>query len=81
MNSNDIIGFVGVAILLIAFLLNITNRISRDDITYILMNFIGAGIATFASVLINYWPFIILEGIWAVVSLIALIKHFKKATG
>ena len=78
MNSNDIIGFVGVAILLIAFLLNIAKRLSRDHIAYILMNFIGAATACMASVLINYLPFIILEGAWALVSLVALINYFRK---
>ena len=79
MNPNDLIGFLGVAILLIAFFLNIANFFSKDHIAYIGMNFIGAGIACMASVLINYWPFIILEGAWALVSLIALVNYFRKA--
>lgn len=74
----DIIGFTGVAILLIAFALNAAGKISRDHIAYILMNLIGAGIACLASVLINYWPFIILEGAWALVSLVAMINYFRK---
>ena len=78
MNSNDLIGFSGVAILLLAFFLNIVNNLSKEHILYILMNLIGAGIACFASVLINYWPFIILEGIWALVSFSALINYLKK---
>ena len=78
MNTNDIIGFSGVAILLFAFFLNTTGRLSRDHIAYILMNVIGAGTACLASVLINYMPFIILEGAWALVSLVALVNYFRK---
>ena len=44
----------------------------------ILLNLIGAAFACTASVLLDYWPFIILEGIWALVSLYALLKY--KAT-
>lgn len=79
MTNTDWIGFVGVAMILIAFFLNISNLVSKDHIAYILMNLIGAGIACLASVLIDYWPFIILEGAWALVSLVALVNYFKKA--
>ena len=77
MNLTDWIGFTGVAILLVAFVLNAAGKISRDHIAYILMNLIGAGIACAASVLLNYWPFIILEGAWALVSLVALVNYFR----
>ncbi len=33
--------------------------------------------ACFASILMDYLPFIILEGIWAFISLISLIKYKK----
>jgi hypothetical protein len=60
MTLTDWIGFTGVAILLLAFALNTSNRISKDHIAYILLNLTGAGIACYASILLNYWPFIIL---------------------
>ena len=78
-NLNDYIGFTGVFILLIAFLLNPSGKISRDGLSYILMNVVGAGLACFASWLIHYIPFVILEGTWTLVSLIALINYFRKA--
>jgi hypothetical protein len=80
MNLTDWTGTAGVAILLLAFFLSIFNRISKDHIAYICMNLIGAGIACGASVLLNYWPFIILEGAWALVSLVALLNYFKNTT-
>ncbi len=69
MNFADWIGFVGVSILLLAFLLNLLKKISQDSQTYIALNFFGAGLACIASVLIAYFPFIILEGVWTLVSL------------
>lgn len=74
MNFTDWLGFLGVFILLIAFLLNIINILAKDSILYMLMNSIGAGIACAASILIHYLPFIILEGVWTLVSIGGLIR-------
>jgi len=76
--TNDYIGFAGVFILLIAFLLNLSGKISKDSLPYIIMNIIGAGLACLASWLIHYIPFVILEGTWTLVSLFALINNFSK---
>lgn len=78
MNINDWIGFTGVTILLLAFLLNLLGKLSQNALAYILMNVIGAALAGLASVLIHYIPFVILEGTWMLVSLAALVKHFRK---
>ena len=74
----DWIGSIGVFQVLIAYFLNITGKISTNDLAFILLNLIGASMACLASVLLNYWPFIILEGVWALVSLYSLKKVFKK---
>jgi hypothetical protein len=71
-------GSLGVAILLLAFVLNMLKIISTGSLSYLLLNFIGAGIACFASYLIPYFPFVILEGVWAVVSLISLVKYLRR---
>jgi len=76
-NTNDYIGFTGVFILLIAFLLNLTGKISKDGLAYPLMNILGAGLACLASYLIHYLPFVLLEGTWALVSLFALLKFLR----
>ena len=73
----EILGSVGVALLLLAFLMNILKKLSQDSLPYILMNTIGAGLACASSVLIHFFPFIILEGAWMLVSLFALAKYFK----
>ena len=75
---SDMIGSIGVFILLLAFILNLLNKISRDNIFYIVMNTIGAALACYASYLIYYIPFIILEGVWTLVSLIALFNYYRK---
>ncbi|MGG8495824.1 CBU_0592 family membrane protein [Tenacibaculum sp. TC6] len=77
MTHTDIIGFIGVFLILIAYFLNLNNKLTTKSISYILLNLIGAALACLASVLMKYLPFILLEGTWTFVSLIALIKHIK----
>ena len=75
---NDWIGFLGVAILLVAFLLQLSGKISKDSWLYIICNILGAGLACLASWMINYLPFVLLEGTWTLVSLVALTGKLLK---
>jgi hypothetical protein len=78
MNSIDWIGFIGVTILLVAYFLNLTDKIKKDSLGYLFLNFLGAGIACLASLLLNYLPFIILEGCWTLVSAFGIINYIIK---
>ncbi|WP_020536658.1 CBU_0592 family membrane protein [Lewinella cohaerens] len=80
MNTTDLLGFAGVALILIAYFLNLNQRLAANDLRYILMNLVGAILACLASVLMKYYPFVLLEGTWAIVSLVALVKKLKDAT-
>ncbi len=74
MNLSEFLGSLGVGILLIAFILNLLKKITTDSIPYIVLNFLGAGTACYASILIPYFPFVILEGVWTILSLVAMIR-------
>ncbi|MEZ4898630.1 MAG: hypothetical protein R2806_17450 [Saprospiraceae bacterium] len=78
MSAVDWTGFAGVSLLVAAYLLNLLNVIKKDSLTYLLANTLGAGIACLASYLLHYLPFILLEGCWSLVSLIALIRFFQQ---
>lgn len=80
MNIIDWIGFIGVFQILLAYILNVAGTIKSKDLVFILLNLIGAGMACVASVLMNYIPFIILEGVWTLVSFISL-WNYKKTDG
>ncbi len=77
MSYNDIIGTVGVGLILIAYFCNTFSWINSNGKLFFLLNIIGAGLACYASFLINYWPFVILEGTWFLVSVIGLLKKSK----
>ncbi len=74
MNYNDIIGTIGVSLILLAYFLTVFGWLSNKNSIFYLLNIIGAGLACYASWLIHYWPFVILEGVWCLVSIIGLLK-------
>lgn len=78
MTTEDIIGALGVGLTLIAYFLSVFSMIKRDGALFYWMNILGSGIACFASILIQFWPFIILEGTWVIISIIGLVKSIKK---
>jgi len=77
MTITDWTGATGVTLLLVAFFLNLVGRLPREGATYLLLNVVGAGLACLASVMLRYWPFIILEGCWTLVSAIGLAARLK----
>lgn len=78
MTTTDWIGFAGVTILLVAYFLNLSDIVKKDSFSYLIMNMTGAALACFASILLHYLPFIILEGCWTLVSAIGLVSYFFK---
>ncbi len=68
------IASLGVSLLLVAFALNLFGILARGSRTYQLMNAVGAGLACYASYRIDFFPFVILEGTWAVVAAVALTR-------
>ena len=69
-----LIGFVGVALLLAAFLLNSFRLLRSDGNFYMGLNFVGASLACYSSYLIRFMPFVLLEGVWALVALVAIAR-------
>ena len=74
MSASSLIGSIGVTILLLAFVLNLFQKLKADSPAYLLMNVAGAGLACVSSVMISFWPFVVLEGVWAIASLVPLCK-------
>ncbi|MGZ3921095.1 MAG: CBU_0592 family membrane protein [Bacteroidia bacterium] len=74
MTLADWIGTTGVTLLLVAFALNISKKISASSKLYLLLNILGAGLAGVSSYLIQFWPFVVLESVWVIATLLALFK-------
>lgn len=77
MSIGDWLGTIGVTLLLIAFALNVTGKLGSKSVAYLLLNISGSGLACICSYLIGFWPFVILELVWFLASLVALLKKEK----
>jgi hypothetical protein len=74
MMTGELVGTIGVSMLLLAFALNLAKRLSVTSASYLLLNIAGAGLAGLSSYMISFWPFVVLEGVWALSSLVVFIK-------
>ncbi len=80
MSTSDLIGSVGVSVLLIAFLLNLRGELKTDQKTYAGLNIFGAVLCGISAYLIRFYPFVILEGVWAIAALSSRIKRVPRET-
>lgn len=78
MSYTDLIGTAGVGLILLAYFCNTFGWINGRSKLFFLLNIVGAGLACYASWLINYWPFVVLEGTWLIVSVAGLMKTLKR---
>jgi len=77
MTGSEAIGSIGVAILLVAFFLNLFGVLGANSRRYTLMNCFGAALSCYASWLIHFIPFVVLEATWSLVAAVALLKTVK----
>lgn len=66
------IGFTGVGLLLFAFVLNLAKVLKAEGVPYLGLNLVGAVLAGASSWMVDFMPFVLLEGVWAVATLAAL---------
>jgi hypothetical protein len=78
MNYSDLIGTTGVGLILLAFFLNTFSLITKEGKMFFVFNISGSALACYASYLINYVPFIVLEAVWCIVSIAGFIKLITK---
>lgn len=74
------VGSTGVGLLLLAFAFNLLKIVNENSKLYLLMNFIGAGMAALYAFEGNIIPFVILELVWAGTALVKLILTTKKGS-
>lgn len=76
-----LVGSVGVSLLLLAFFLNLFKLLRVDGYPYIALNMIGGALACLSSWMIDFMPFVVLEGTWAVVASVALARKLAAPDG
>jgi hypothetical protein len=79
MDAATVIGSVGVAFMLAAFLLNVLRYLRADGYAYAAFNLVGGALACYSSWLIAFMPFVVLEGVWALVAAFAILRKLRPA--
>jgi hypothetical protein len=72
---------VGSLAVLLGFALSQWGLMNQKSLSYLLVNAIGSGLLAIDAVVEDQWGFLLLEGCWAIVSMISLVKiHVLKGT-
>lgn len=77
MQDSIIVGTIGAALVLIAFISNQTGRWKSQDFVYDLTNLVGSATLVLYALMIGSYPFAILNLVWSYVSLRDVLKDFK----
>lgn len=71
------ISVVGSLLILAAYAANQFRWVDSTRISYTLLNLVGSAVLTVIAIIESQWGFLLLEGVWAIVSLIALVQLLR----
>ena len=74
MSEATLFSALGVGLILVGFLGSSFNKISQTSLVYWLLNLAGGILATVGAVMIGSVPFVVMEVVWTVASLVGLGK-------
>ena len=73
----DIVGNVGVLILIVTYLLLQLHRLHSDDLAYSLLNAIGASLIILSLIVDFNLSALLMEVFWVLISLVGIYRHFR----
>lgn len=76
---HQIVSVVGAVLILGAYAALQANRLDQKGRTFCLMNFFGSALLTWIAVVDQRVGFIVLEGAWALLSLVPLVRPARPA--
>ena len=77
MSQATLFSALGVSLILIGFLGSSFKIIAQQSLAYWLLNLVGGALASIGAVLLASVPFVVLDSVWTVASVIGLAKHLK----
>ena len=75
----QVISLIGSITILAAFAAGQFKRLEQTSLQYIVLNLVGSAILTVVAVVERQWGFLLLEGVWALISLWSLVKVLREA--
>lgn len=76
----DIFGWAGSVLVLLAYGLNLANRMKSTSIAYILLNLIGGILLIIYSFYYSAFANTFINVVWAVVAIGAMIRYFRRSS-
>lgn len=77
MSEATLFSALGVSLILLGFLGSSFNKISQTSLAYWLLNLAGGVLATIGAAMMGSVPFVVLEAVWTVASLVGLWKYLN----
>lgn len=78
MNLVDVIEIAGSLLILSAFAASQAQKLDAHSLTYLALNVAGSAVLAVIALMHQSWGFLLLEGTWAVVSLVSLIAVLRR---
>ena len=72
---SEILSYIGMILILSAFLLETRNVLGSKDRIYLILMAVGSGLLAIRALLIYEWAFLVLEVIWCLAAIMAIVKH------
>jgi hypothetical protein len=73
----QVISLLGSLLILAAFAGSQLKRLDPASLAYAVLNFVGSGILAVVAALEQQWGFLLLEGVWALISLWSTVKLLR----
>ena len=70
----QVISVGGSLLILAAFVGNLFGKVRTNGLPYIVLNVVGSAILSTIAVLEEQWGFLLLEGVWTIVSVYGLVR-------
>lgn len=72
---SEVLSYIGMIMILTAFILETRNFVKSKDKIYLSLMAIGSGLLAIRALLIHEWAFLVLEVIWCIAAILAIIKY------
>jgi len=75
---DQVIQVIGAVMILIAYAAAQAGRWSTDSLIYLILNLIGSAVLAVLAAASKNWGFLLLEGVWAIVTATSLLNRRRK---
>jgi hypothetical protein len=78
--TEQIVQIAGALLILAGFAGAQFGKLSPKSLVYLILNLVGSAILTVLAYVEQQWGFFLLEGVWAIVSLVGLVQVLRGRT-